>query len=74
MKKIIAVAIAALPMAAMAEVQVYGQFEGAVEAGNTFGYGDVFNTNTRVDDTGSKIGFPKGTGRPRQRSESHLAS
>ena len=60
MKKIIAVAIAALPMAAMAEVQVYGQFEGAVEAGNTFGYGDVFNTNTRVDDTGSKIGF-KGT-------------
>ena len=26
MKKIIAVAIAALPMAAMAEVQVYGQF------------------------------------------------
>ncbi|MCG8994800.1 porin [Laribacter hongkongensis] len=60
MKKIIAVAIAALPMAAMAEVQVYGQFEGAVEAGNTFGYNDVFNTNTRVDDTGSRIGF-KGT-------------
>ncbi|MCG9077007.1 porin [Laribacter hongkongensis] len=60
MKKIIAVAIAALPMAAMADVQIYGQLEAAVEAGNTFGYGDVFNTNTRVDDTGSKIGF-KGT-------------
>ncbi|ACO74019.1 Probable outer membrane porin [Laribacter hongkongensis HLHK9] len=60
MKKIIAVAIAALPMAAMADVQIYGQLEASVEAGNTFGYGDVFNTNTRVDDTGSKIGF-KGT-------------
>lgn len=60
MKKIIAVAIAALPMAAMADVEIYGQLEGSIEAGNTFGYGDVFNTNTRVDDTGSKIGF-KGT-------------
>ncbi|MCG8991000.1 porin [Laribacter hongkongensis] len=60
MKKIIAVAIAALPMAAMADVEIYGQLEAAVEAGNTFGYGDVFNTNTRIDDTGSKIGF-KGT-------------
>ncbi|MCG9040986.1 porin [Laribacter hongkongensis] len=60
MKKIIAVAIAALPMAAMADVQIYGQLEGSIEAGNTFGYGDVFNTNTRIDDTGSKIGF-KGT-------------
>ncbi|ASJ23483.1 porin [Laribacter hongkongensis] len=53
MKKIIAVAIAALPMAAMADVTIYGKVAGGIESDR--GFDGV--SNTRVSDYTSRIGF-----------------
>lgn len=64
-KKLIALALAALPVAhAMADVTIYGTIEADVESSKTFAAG-VGKTNgvgqlksaTRIDDTGSLIGF-----------------
>lgn len=68
MKKLIALAVAALPLAAMADVTLYGNIEASVEGGKSNGYGFASdNSNTvksnnlksgvRIDDTGSYIGF-----------------
>ena len=62
-KKLIALALAALPVAhAMADVTIYGTIEADVESNKTYANGvkDVNGkpkTVTRVDDTGSLIGF-----------------
>ena len=53
MKKIIAVAIAALPMAAMADVTIYGKVAGGIESDR--GFDGV--SNIRVSDYTSRIGF-----------------
>lgn len=62
-KKLIALALAALPVAhAMADVTIYGTIEADMESSKTYANG-VKNTNgqlkagTRIDDTGSLIGF-----------------
>lgn len=64
MKKLIALAVAALPMAAMADVTLYGTIEASIENGKSVAYagGNTKSTaatksTTRVDDTGSLIGF-----------------
>ena len=64
MKKLIALAVAALPMAAMADVTLYGNIEASIENGKSVAYagGNTKSTaatksTTRVDDTGSLIGF-----------------
>ena len=64
MKKLIALAVAALPMAAMADVTLYGTVEASIENGKSVAYagGNTKSTaanksTTRVDDTGSLIGF-----------------
>ena len=64
MKKLIALAVAALPMAAMADVTLYGTIEASIENGKSVAYagGNIKSTaatksTTRVDDTGSLIGF-----------------
>lgn len=62
-KKLIALALAALPVAhAMADVTIYGTIEADMESSKTYANG-VKNTSgqlkagTRIDDTGSLIGF-----------------
>ena len=62
MKKLIALAVAALPLAAMADVTLYGNIEASVEGGKSNGYNFDSNTSklksgVRIDDTGSYIGF-----------------
>lgn len=58
MKKLIALAVAALPMAAMADVTLYGNIEASIENGKSLSYsGGAKKSTTRVDDTGSLIGF-----------------
>ncbi|SMF55224.1 porin [Pseudogulbenkiania subflava] len=74
-KKLIAVALAALPVAAMADVTLYGTIEAGIENGKTYAQSSdlvdgkpvagLFQRNadgklksgTRIDDTGSLIGF-----------------
>jgi predicted porin len=61
-KKLIAVALAALPAAAMADVTLYGTIEAGIENGKTYSYdfakdGGKLKSGTRIDDTGSLIGF-----------------
>lgn len=58
MKKLIALAVAALPMAAMADVTLYGNIEASIENGKSLAYsGGAKKSTTRIDDTGSLIGF-----------------
>lgn len=57
MKKLIALAVAALPMAAMADVTLYGTVEAALETGKGLKHTNNTKSTTRVDDTGSLIGF-----------------
>ncbi len=58
MKKLIALAVAALPMAAMADVTLYGTIEASIENGKSLSYsGGAAKSTTRIDDTGSLIGF-----------------
>lgn len=64
MKKLIALAVAALPLAAMADVTLYGNIEASVEGGKSNGYGfdqqngsNKLKSGVRIDDTGSYIGF-----------------
>ena len=58
MKKLIALAVAALPMAAMADVTLYGTVEASIENGKALTYtGGAKKSTTRIDDTGSLIGF-----------------
>ena len=58
MKKLIALAVAALPMAAMADVTLYGTIEASIENGKALSYtGGAAKSTTRIDDTGSLIGF-----------------
>lgn len=64
MKKLIALAVAALPLAAMADVTLYGNIEASVEGGKSNGYSFAQEKNSsklksgvRIDDTGSYIGF-----------------
>ncbi|WP_281660439.1 porin [Microvirgula aerodenitrificans] len=73
MKKLIALAVAALPLAAMADVTLYGNIEASVEGGKSNGYGfssgrdnvtgeqlhstKNLKSGVRIDDTGSYIGF-----------------
>ncbi|WP_277059718.1 porin [Rivihabitans pingtungensis] len=58
MKKLIALAVAALPMAAMADVTLYGTIEASIENGKSLAYsGGAKKSTTRIDDTGSLIGF-----------------
>lgn len=52
-KKLIALALTALPVAAMADVTIYGTIKGAVENDRTKGSASV----NRVEDYGSRIGF-----------------
>lgn len=54
-KTLIALALTALPVAAMADVVLYGQIKGGV--GVTFGDGDQNGTITQMEDYGSRIGF-----------------
>ena len=54
-KTLIALALTALPVAAMADVVLYGQIKGGV--GTTFGDGDTNGTITQMEDYGSRIGF-----------------
>ena len=54
-KTLIALALTALPVAAMADVVLYGQIKGGV--GVTFGDGDTNGTITQMEDYGSRIGF-----------------
>ncbi|MCG9107483.1 porin [Laribacter hongkongensis] len=66
MKKLIALAIAALPAAAMADVVIYGEAGAALENtkttidGNPNGLGSTNGSVTKVENYNSKIGF-KGT-------------
>lgn len=61
MKKLIALAVAALPMAAMADVTLYGNIEASIENGKSLSYsGGAKKSTTRIDDTGSLIGFKGG--------------
>lgn len=53
-KTLIALALAALPVAAMADVTLYGQIKGGLEYTKVKG---VDNTITNVNDWGSRIGF-----------------
>lgn len=53
-KTLIALALAALPVAAMADVTLYGQIKGGLEFTKVKG---VDNTITNVNDWGSRIGF-----------------
>lgn len=63
MKKLIALAVAALPLAAMADVTLYGNIEASVEGGKSNGYNfakdgsNKLKSGVRIDDTGSYIGF-----------------
>ena len=57
MKKLIALAVAALPMAAMADDSLYGTDEAALETGKGLKHTNNTKSTTRVDDTGSLIGF-----------------
>ena len=54
-KTLIALALTALPVAAMADVVLYGQIKGGV--GVTFADGDNDGTITQMEDYGSRIGF-----------------
>jgi predicted porin len=62
-KKLIALALAALPVAhAMADVTIYGTIEADVESSKTYsnsvkGADGKLKATTRIDDTGSLIGF-----------------
>jgi predicted porin len=74
-KKLIAVALAALPAAAMADVTLYGTIEAGIENGKTYAQSSdlvdgkpvsglfqraadgKLKSGTRIDDTGSLIGF-----------------
>jgi predicted porin len=58
-KTVLAVTLAALPLAAMADVTLYGKVKMAVETSMYQG-GDEDVTRTNIDDVGSRIGF-KGT-------------
>lgn len=61
MKKLIAIAIAALPAVAMADVTVYGTIAAGVEANHDFAVTTgAASSGGKVDSYGSKIGF-KGT-------------
>ena len=53
-KTLIALALAALPVASMADVVLYGQIKGGVEVGKIKG---VSGTITQIVDYGSRIGF-----------------
>ena len=53
-KTLIALALAALPVASMADVVLYGQIKGGVEVGKMKG---VSGTSTKIVDYGSRIGF-----------------
>lgn len=57
MKKIIAVAIAALPMAAMADVQIYGEIGAAYENTKTTKSGVSAGSVSKIESYNSKIGF-----------------
>ena len=54
-KTLIALALTALPVAAMADVVLYGQIKGGV--GVTFADGEDSGTITQMEDYGSRIGF-----------------
>ena len=54
-KTLIALALTALPVAAMADVVLYGQIKGGV--GVTFADGKDSGTITQMEDYGSRIGF-----------------
>ena len=54
-KTLIALALTALPVAAMADVVLYGQIKGGV--GVTFADGDNDGSVTQMEDYGSRIGF-----------------
>lgn len=58
-KTVLAVTLAALPLAAMADVTLYGKVKMAVET-SMVQYGNEDVTRTNIDDVGSRIGF-KGT-------------
>jgi len=58
-KTVLAVTLVALPLAAMADVTLYGKVKMAVET-SMVQYGDEDVTRTNIDDVGSRIGF-KGT-------------
>ena len=53
-KTLIALALAALPVASMADIVLYGQIKGGVEVGKMKG---VSGTSTKIVDYGSRIGF-----------------
>ncbi|MGE8356841.1 MAG: porin [Microvirgula sp.] len=58
MKKLIALTVAMLPLTALADVTIYGNIEADVESGKSLMNADQGHGNqTRVDDTGSYIGF-----------------
>ena len=54
-KTLIALALTALPVAAMADVVLYGQIKGGV--GSTFSDGNNDGSITQMEDYGSRIGF-----------------
>lgn len=58
-KKLIALALAALPAAAMADVTLYGIMKAGIE-NTSWDYGSGSHSQNRIDDYGSRIGF-KGT-------------
>ena len=60
-KSLIALSLAALPVAAMADVTLYGQIKAGVEVGQTKvkvnGVEAKSATTTKIADFGSRIGF-----------------
>ena len=62
-KTLIALALTALPVAAMADVVLYGQIKGGLgvtfQDGNNsqYGYNSQDGTITQMEDYGSRIGF-----------------
>ncbi|WP_293765591.1 porin [uncultured Aquitalea sp.] len=61
-KKLIALAIAAIPAAAMADVTLYGSIRGGIESNKTYAAGVTdangnLKSNTQINDWTSRIGF-----------------
>ncbi|MCC9395830.1 porin, partial [Enterobacter hormaechei subsp. steigerwaltii] len=56
-KSLIALTLAALPVAAMADVTLYGTVKAGVEVSRVKNQGVKTKTATQIADFGSKIGF-----------------
>ncbi|MCI4078057.1 porin, partial [Klebsiella pneumoniae] len=56
-KSLIALTLAALPVAAMADVTLYGTIKAGVEVSRVKDKGGNSKTATQIADFGSKIGF-----------------